>query len=292
MHVQPQNPLERAFAILTILFAMLIFSSFVSAVTNSTMRLWSLGASQLQDQLQFRKFLHQNSISPELAHRLNRYLGVVQIARQNVLHMKDVKLVSSLSGPLQQQLRVELFIRYLDGHILFDMINSRNSHLMCRICSECLNDKLLSQHNMIFSAGQLTTEMGFISHGLAGYTLSSKRDSVVGVFKGDWFCEPCLWTEWMHVGQLYAQLECEIISVTATAFRELAVLHPIALQLIRTYAVIYISLLNDRRERGELSDLLIDLTRDEAIKLAFRRESTAGRRPSFFRQRIAEEPAT
>lgn len=283
MHLQPQNSWERTYAILIILFAMLVFSTFVSAVTNSMMRLWSLGATQMQDMLQFRKFLRQHSISPELAYRLNRYLGVIQMAQQHVLHMKDVKLISCLSGPLHQQLRAELLSKYLDGHPLFCGINARNSQLMCEICSECLTDKFLSLDDIIFSAGHMAKEMGFLCRGAAGYKLSGATVPVVGVYRGDWFCEPTLWTQWIHVGQLQAKLECEIIGLSATSFRELAILHPIALNLIRGYAVVFICLLNKKRELGELTDLLSDLTTSDEIQTVLpNRKSPSAKRSILF----------
>jgi len=268
MSVQPQNVYERVFAILLILFAMIIFSSFVSAVTNSMMRLWTLGAGRREELLQFRKFLRQNAISQQLSYRLNRYLQILQVAEQNVLHIKNVKLIPSLSVPLQQELRAELLMRYVGEHPLFVEISILNPQLLRKICSECINDKFLSRGDVVFIAGQISHEMYFVSHGVAAYTLSSGDVPAEGVFRGDWFSEPSLWTRWMHLGHMQATLECELVGIHAGLFQKLALAHPISLQMIRTYAGIFIVLLNSKSEEGSLSDLLSDLTTSEQILTA------------------------
>jgi len=283
MMVQPQNVLERGFTILLILFAMIIFSSFVSAVTNSTMRLWTLGAGRRDNLLQFRKFLRQNSISPELSFRLNRYLQFVHVAEKHVLHIKHVNLIPSLSVPLQQELKAELLMRYVDGHPLFVEINILNSQLLRKMCSECVNDKFLSRGDVLFSAGQMAQEMCFVIHGVAAYAISGDVTATTeGVYRGNWFCEPTLWTRWMHVGHMQATLECELVGINARSFQNLALSHPISLDMMRTYATIFIKLLNSKGESGELSDLLSDLvTSEEILKTLPRRKELMKSRSRF-----------
>jgi hypothetical protein len=119
MHVQPQNIRERAFAVIVLLFAMIVFSSFVSSVTNSMAMLFGRNSDDTHQQWILRKYMQQQGISRDLSARVNRYIACVLEAKRSSVQLRDVQFLSLLSGPLLDDLLFELHSTQLLVHPLF-----------------------------------------------------------------------------------------------------------------------------------------------------------------------------
>merc|ERR1719424_530257 len=64
MHVQPQNIIERTFAISVLVAGMIIFSSIVSSITAATNGLKSMNARYKRQMYLFRKLCKDQRLSP------------------------------------------------------------------------------------------------------------------------------------------------------------------------------------------------------------------------------------
>merc|ERR1712050_535388 len=71
--IAPANSLERLFACLIVLFAMVTFSSFISNVTNTVNQLKVLNARKLNEEGLIRKFLQQRRISTDVGGRIQQF---------------------------------------------------------------------------------------------------------------------------------------------------------------------------------------------------------------------------
>merc|ERR1719215_865150 len=74
MSVQPANEVERAYAIVVVVFALVGFSYLVGSITGSLARLRALGEEGAKEFWKLRRFLKRNSVSTELSLRIQRYL--------------------------------------------------------------------------------------------------------------------------------------------------------------------------------------------------------------------------
>ena len=69
--------MERSFAIGVLLFALLVFSSFVASLTGATTSLRKITGRHSSQLWLLRKFLRQRQVSLDLQVRINRYINVV-----------------------------------------------------------------------------------------------------------------------------------------------------------------------------------------------------------------------
>merc|ERR1719281_1507425 len=74
MEVHPTNVQERLFAVVTLLFALIVFSSYVSSITQAMNQLRSLNKENSKKLSMLRKFLVHHRVSRDLAFRVRRYL--------------------------------------------------------------------------------------------------------------------------------------------------------------------------------------------------------------------------
>jgi len=59
----------------------------------------------------------------------------------------------------------------------------------------------------------------------------------------DWICEMVLWMHWFHRGRLVAKASTELIELDAPQFHKLILHHSASFRLCRTYALLYMELL-------------------------------------------------
>merc|ERR1719313_3303854 len=70
MEVYPHNSIERAFAVIVLLFALLFFSSFLSSITSCMTQLRQLNYATNHQFSLLRRFLKERNIAPELSIRI------------------------------------------------------------------------------------------------------------------------------------------------------------------------------------------------------------------------------
>merc|ERR1712050_37767 len=73
----------------------------------------------------------------------------------------------------------------------------------------------------------------------------------------EWASEAALWTLWIHLGDLEASTECQIITIESQAFSAAVKVHTILMPKVSAYAQKFCSLLNDlcSRDISMLTDL-------------------------------------
>eukprot|EP00928_Gymnodinium_smaydae_P026899 TRINITY_DN20977_c0_g2_i1.p1 TRINITY_DN20977_c0_g2~~TRINITY_DN20977_c0_g2_i1.p1 ORF type:complete len:797 (+),score=128.95 TRINITY_DN20977_c0_g2_i1:80-2470(+) len=250
MEVFPQNMEERCFAVSVLLFALVAFSSFVSALTASITQLRSLSSKEAREFWLLRRYLRDWGVRKSLNLRVQRYLEYANKMRQKRVQAGQVHLLTLLPKPLYDELKYDTFSSQLSVHPLFSRLRQNVQSLGSSLESFCV-----SAGELLFSCGMDGTKvyfpLGMCSYAVAsgddigGATLgeesrdfgtwtSSQSDDTdksplspivlnnawhhVGI--GDWIGEPALWTNWSHVGDFQAQVECQVISVDCILFEE------------------------------------------------------------------------
>merc|ERR1712226_726350 len=113
MFVGPANLYERAFNVVGLVFAMCVFSSFVSSITSAMTRLRTLTANQVTQTYLLKSFLVENDISTELKARITRYVELVLAHHRTRVDFKKIEYLQLLSGPLYVALQLELYEPFL-----------------------------------------------------------------------------------------------------------------------------------------------------------------------------------
>merc|ERR1712203_152549 len=113
----------------------------------------------------------------------------------------------------------------------------------------------ISGGDIFFTAGEIPkrAEMYFLLRGAMVYVGPDGFE--FDVAKKTWFCEACLWTSWVHMGDMVAVSDSSILCLDAEAFHHIATSFPALLEMARTYATSYITELNSNRTVSDVAEL-------------------------------------
>jgi len=227
MHVQPQNTVERTFAVVVLVFGMLVFSSFVSSITSSMARLRNLKAWEHTQGFLLRKFLKENQISRDLSARVTRYIDLVMERHQKRTDAKKVEFLNVLSGPLHLELQRELIEPQLIVHPWFVHYASTSSGAMNQLCFSGTTQMGYSKGDVLFRSYSDTSQMFFVGSGSMYYRRIVRAKAptslrrIVILEKGNWFCEAVLWlAAWSTRGTMRALIESELILLDRNRFKD------------------------------------------------------------------------
>lgn len=169
MEVFPQNTSERVYCIGVLLFALVVFSTFVSSLTSSMTRLQTMRSERDRQFEMLRRFLRDMEVSHFLAVRVQRYLEHFVSVKRKRIEMKDVALLEMLSGPLRMDLDMEIFSPALSSHSFFQHYCTQDGGAMRRICSAALSRNFLCAGDSLFNSGDPCNQMYFVLDGNLKY---------------------------------------------------------------------------------------------------------------------------
>lgn len=220
MSVQPTNLVERAFAVLVLLFAMITFSSFVSSITNLMTGLRSMRSVETKRFMQLERFLDDHNITFPLCVKLRRYLEHVIDEQQKRPNEQHVPLLKSLSQPLLQELHYELYSPGMLVHPFFEQLTLISRTSLQKICHSALTTIDLFPDDVLFDSGEAAKEMYFMTKGVARYTRPHDTKPVF-VHKGEWMSEMVLWFRWLHQGSFTVTEDTSLTALYAKSFHEI-----------------------------------------------------------------------
>lgn len=243
MHVQPQTLTERFFALIVLIFALCVFSSFLGSISSRMSQLRSLSGKSVAAHRILIKYFKKHRISETLKQRI--------LAHANLAAMRDKTLdtesvVKTLSLPLQVQLRYELFITYLHSHPFFKELDYFSQTVIQDICTSAVTTSLISPCDVAFRAGNAATAMHWVYQGTMRYTLEAGDSEIQLVRSGDWLSEAALWTTWFHVGHLEAISVCDLLLLDSHKFRISIHKFPVTIGMVKEYGQQFIDRLNEQ----------------------------------------------
>jgi hypothetical protein len=261
----PQNLYERLFAIVVLVTALVGFSAFLSTVTAGVVQLSKISSAESRHFWQLRRYLRDWDVQAKFRKRVIRYLEYAFERQRRRVQPQDVVLLDLLSEQLRVELRQQTLKGYLSWHALFSKLNQQ-----ARIFSRALGAKSLATGDLAFGCAEEAEAMVFVGSGHLEYILGDLEDDVKSVtvdtehlkecvLIGQWVCEAVLWTlRWIHLGDLQAQSETQIITIDSNEFGQSVRSHRLLWVGVRSYAQRFLEALN-RISREDLTDMLQDL---------------------------------
>jgi len=246
MDVGAHNPIERIFSVGVLMFALVVFSAFVSNLTQARLELQRISNKLGKDWYMLRKLMRQQEIPRQLAIRVEKYVTRSVLPRLAVVQQKDVVLLNRLSEPLRKALGAEMYGRHILQHPFFKLLDTHSKPGMMDLCAVLLNYSL-GEGDILFRNGQIAKAMHFVVQGKLLYqpTYDAHGDSLF-LEATRWFCEAVLWTKWLHCGRMEAVVETELIVVNSESFRKIMASDYSSWGLAREYAVVFVQSLNDK----------------------------------------------
>merc|ERR1719277_763303 len=101
-------------------------------------------------------------ISRSLKIRVNRYIDIILSRTDKLVSRKEVTLMKMLSGPLQEELQLEVYWRHARHHPFFRTMGLRSMLVFRKICFSAMDQVLLSRGDVLFAAGETAHLMFFI----------------------------------------------------------------------------------------------------------------------------------
>lgn len=258
MEVVPTNSLERSYTVCTLLFAMVTFSSFVSSITNAMTQLRNLDSGRILQYATLRRYLKENRVHAGLNNQIWGWLQHTQDTARHRLHEEAVSLLQLLPKSLQFELQQEIYKPILCQHPFFEKFFEY--HPVNRKMFACLLEVSVTVGQELFFAGEKATQMSLVINGISSYTMGEDGYGTLESLKlkeGQWVCEPILWIEWKHCGQLTALTHCEFIAVSARPFQELMQRELVEAWQAALYAKLWVKYIIDHRVN--VNDVWTDL---------------------------------
>merc|ERR1712050_445383 len=96
---------ERVYSIIVLVFALIVFSSFVSSITSAMNQLKQMGSDNRKQMWLLRRYLTQRHIPHMLATCIHRYVEYQEKRHTGFVQESQVKLLSCLSDRLRNELQ-------------------------------------------------------------------------------------------------------------------------------------------------------------------------------------------
>jgi len=232
MSIQPTTKLERLFALLTVFFALVIFSYIVGSITGSLAQLRQIASGATRDYWLLRRYLQKNHVPTTLSLRIVRFVQHAYNRQQEKMSVSQVSLLKLLSSQLNAELQCSLNLPHLKVHPLFNYLNDAATVTLNKVAQDAVTRIQMARGDTLFLLNQDGAGMYFVISGRILYSrdteMGPKRELVDA--DEDWIAEPVLWVEsWLHLGEARAYADSELLMVSPTQFETiLKTVKPIA----------------------------------------------------------------
>ena len=205
--IEAVNLNERIFSVVVSFLGFINFSTMVSSITSLLARLQKLKTEELEQFNLLRRFLSNNHIDPDLSHRVTRFLQHTYALKHMALS-KDgqIPILEMLSKPLQEELQLQRHHDCLsDSGFLRKLLHATSNNfrrVLFDLVTSCMTHSILALDDRAFAAGTIATASYYVADGTCCYENQSFMPSKLC---NTWVAEACLWTPWLHLGNLVSQ---------------------------------------------------------------------------------------
>mmetsp|Transcript_45534 Transcript_45534/g.101796 ORF Transcript_45534/g.101796 Transcript_45534/m.101796 type:complete len:854 (-) Transcript_45534:35-2596(-) len=221
MEVYPANEYERFFTVCIILSGMLIFSSFVSAITNAMNQLRNLNSWRHEQESLLRRYLQENSVTPSLTARIHNCLQkALQQSRRRV-HQDEIRILQQLPLSLKFELANEIYAPALGRHPFFTFCHSCLPSESRKIYSNGVSQKYLVISQELLTTGEAGKTMYFLTSGTLVYTREDEPEQQSVTTTQAWLVEAAIWLKWLHVGTASSTTHCELVGVDGSKVQDI-----------------------------------------------------------------------
>ncbi|CAJ1397434.1 unnamed protein product [Effrenium voratum] len=246
---------ERIFSVVVAFFCLIMFSTLVSSVSSMMANLQRMKDEEIEQFQSLRRFLAHNNIDADLSHRITRFLQYTFAAKNEVMSADErVPILSLLSKPLQAELQLQRHKDCLGQCAFFNSLLQHSSFHVVRVMRDvalnCMSHAVHASGDVIFVAGAIASSCFFLASGAHSYTNTISTREVCNV----WVAEMCLWSPWVHVGDLVAMDLSRLVSMEVTSFCECVGKAVETREMASTYAAQYVAALNVQSSWSDLAD--------------------------------------
>mmetsp|Transcript_55527 Transcript_55527/g.89788 ORF Transcript_55527/g.89788 Transcript_55527/m.89788 type:complete len:225 (-) Transcript_55527:37-711(-) len=139
----------------------------------------------------------------------------------------------------------ELFLPGLRQIPFFEKYNFEDDTTVCAIVHRAMIEVSLLTGDELFSSGQPAHKLYLLTSGVMDYWHCRDKTLHRSLHSDQWACEPALWLEWIHCGDMRAHTCCEVVGLDARTFRDLVFSTSRCRSFLRTYSLEFREYLKD-----------------------------------------------
>eukprot|EP00929_Paragymnodinium_shiwhaense_P059812 TRINITY_DN29929_c0_g2_i1.p1 TRINITY_DN29929_c0_g2~~TRINITY_DN29929_c0_g2_i1.p1 ORF type:complete len:909 (-),score=270.01 TRINITY_DN29929_c0_g2_i1:258-2984(-) len=248
MEVTPKNVDERMFVCLVIVLALVMFSSFVSSITQAMTHLKQFKQKRASEESKLRLFFHERGVPRDLAARV-LHLAMREHKQEGMPMLStEIQMFNKIPSSLREELTENIFAPTMVRHPFFMAIKLSAHSTMKKLCFAAVSEKRLQPEEEWLSEGQQISFLTFIMHGLLHYQCfgsdAATHDDVAS--KHEWVCECALWAQdpLLQGRFLAGPNGCQLIMIKRKLFEELALSRKDIRPFLAIYARMFIESFN------------------------------------------------
>jgi len=267
MEIMPRNSVERIFAVVVLVVAVVVFSSFLSSITNAMMHLRKVSEDSTRQKLRAHRYIAERRVSVTLSEKIRGFLQVhgyvAPVSR--LLREADVLAFKNLPESMLVSLRHEVHGHKLVHHPLFAEIEGCDLSAMLNICN-ALEEVTLVPKQELFREQAEAAHIFCIIQGCANYIPSCQDFKKIKIAVRHFLSEAALWTLWHHRGTLEATTCCNVVAMKSQGFQK-SMANSVLMPILQSYARRYMEELTLYVDR-DFGDLWEVKTAEEMVHQA------------------------
>jgi len=169
MEISAGTTQERIFSVITLVFSLMVFSSFLSNITASMTQLRQITNVFDHNISTLRRYLKSKDIPHALFMRIMKYVEHQLLSKKQQIQESDVELMHIISLPMRQELMLHIYQPFLLKHPFFKTYGKEDRHAMQRICNSVISVVPLSTGDLLFAQKSSHDQMFFLSIGRLHY---------------------------------------------------------------------------------------------------------------------------
>lgn len=277
-NIAPESPLERVFALVIILLAIGVFSSFIASI-SSTLNM--LRASRVENSKHYSKlfqFFNERNLS------VNLYGKVKKLLRNEHLVVRvqeaEVALIEKIPERLKIQLHMEMYMPTLLSMKIWPKTKMLDvEYFYSKVCHLAISEGLAKPGQDVFMPGTDCKDAYLLESGdmfylpRQGQSFAKERGPEGVTLSNEHLCVVCLWAEWHHRGRLSSgQNMSYFIKVNCETFGQVAMKFGGPLfRYLQIFGILLVSEIEYLQEQGTIvSDM--NLEKEQLIHLAAQAE--------------------
>jgi len=224
-NIAPQNLAERFFAIAVVLFAMIVFSSFISSVTNAVNQLRAINMERIRDESRIHDFISSRKINSQLSIKIHRFVKENYKKCRTRVKESDIPLFAEIPESMRIQLHEQMYMSYLEYNPMLSPFICIDRPLAVKVCHTAFKEGSYLPRQDVFVNGFEAKTVYVVIAGHLEYTSVYYDHLPQPVQSGAWVSEMALWVNWEHRGQFTACGTSELALMDCDTFQVLCRAH-------------------------------------------------------------------
>lgn len=220
MEIYPKGFPERVYSICVLFLALVVFSSFVSSITNAMNHLRHINEATQKQNNNLRRYINENKLSLELGNRIRAFAKRLRVRTRFRVHQEDIDVFRVLPEPLRLQVYWEVYVPILSAHPFFGLCSEHFETFVLRFCFGALHEQSAITGQELFNHDQEAKHMLFVMSGTLEYCQGLTDIQIDAVNAEEWCSEVAIWLKWAHEGRLSAMSHSELVLLDANVFRK------------------------------------------------------------------------